>query len=56
MDGTMFMKWVDIRLIPAFKAKYPGKTMILILDNAPYHHETTDGVRLADKNIESSAC
>ena len=25
-------------LIPTFKAKYPGKKMILILDNAPYHH------------------
>ena len=26
------------RLFPAFNAKFPGKAMILILDNAKYHH------------------
>jgi hypothetical protein len=26
------------RLIPAFKKKYPRKKMVLILDNAKYHH------------------
>ena len=35
----MFMKWVKLRLIPVFKKLYPGKKMILMLDNAPYHHK-----------------
>lgn len=38
MDDDMFMQWLTRRLIPAFRAKYGGKKMILVLDNAPYHH------------------
>ena len=38
MNGENFMKWFENRLLPAFNAKYPDKKMILILDNAPYHH------------------
>ena len=38
MCGEMFMKWMEHRFLPAFKKKYPDKTPILILDNAPYHH------------------
>ena len=38
MDGVMFEKWLLERLIPTFKAKYPGKIMYLCMDNAPYHH------------------
>jgi hypothetical protein len=37
MDGVMFTRWVEKQLLPAFKARYPGKKMTLILDNAPYH-------------------
>ena len=37
-DGKKFMRWVTERLIPAFKEKYENKKMILVLDNAPYHH------------------
>ena len=39
MDGEMFELWLKNRLIPTFKAKY-GREMklILVLDNAPYHH------------------
>ena len=33
-----FMEWVDEKLIPTFKARFPDKKMILVLDNAPYHH------------------
>ena len=33
-----FMEWVDEKLIPTFKARFPSKKMILVLDNAPYHH------------------
>ena len=37
MDGYMFANWLEHILLPAFKAKYPEKTMILFMDNAPYH-------------------
>jgi hypothetical protein len=35
----MFYKWVAGKLLPTFKKMYPGKKMILILDNASYHHK-----------------
>jgi transposase len=39
MDGHGFEKWIVNNLIPAFKAMYgEDKKMILVLDNAPYHH------------------
>ena len=38
MDSVMFMNWVRHILIPSFKEQHPGKKMILMLDNAPYHH------------------
>ena len=41
-DGDTFMLWVKRRLTPAFQARYPGKKIILILDNAPYHHGKCD--------------
>ena len=43
MNSTMFMKWVEEKLCPAFK-KFcetefgEQRKMILVLDNAPYHH------------------
>ena len=42
VDSFMFMKWYTMRLLPAFKSQYPAKQMILILDNAPYHHSQSD--------------
>lgn len=38
MDGQMFLKWAEEKLLPAFNYRYPGKKMILVLDNARYHH------------------
>ncbi|CAN0287831.1 unnamed protein product [Ectocarpus sp. 4 AP-2014] len=38
MDADIFMEWLEKRLLPAFQKLYPGFQMILILDNAPYHH------------------
>ena len=38
MNSDMFMKWLKERLCPLFAKKYPGKKMVLITDNAPYHH------------------
>ena len=37
-NQNFFSEWVDLLLAPTFEARYPGKKMILILDNAPYHH------------------
>ena len=40
------MYWMEKRLMPAFESMYPGMKMILILDNAPYHHSLVeDGFR-----------
>jgi transposase len=38
MDGDRFLLWLRNRLLPAFEARYPGKRMYLVLDNATYHH------------------
>ena len=42
MDGHMFEKWLTERLVPTFKKRYPGKRMVLCMDNAPYHHVHPD--------------
>lgn len=41
--SVMFMRWVEKQLIPTFKQKYPGKKMVLILDNAKYHWAYGEG-------------
>ena len=38
MNGTMFLKWLKNRLFPTFKALYGNRKLVLVLDNAPYHH------------------
>ena len=38
MDSENFHRWVEGKLVRAFQAKYPGKRMCLVMDNAPYHH------------------
>ena len=38
MNGTMFLKWLKNRLFPTFKALYGKRKLVLVLDNAPYHH------------------
>ena len=38
MDSQVYMQWVHNRLIPTFKRNFPGKKLILLLDNASYHH------------------
>ena len=43
MDSHMFERWVEYQLLPAFEHCYPGKRMILFLDNAPYHWATDCG-------------
>ena len=38
MNGTMFCRWLKERLFPTFKALFGRRKLILVLDNAPYHH------------------
>lgn len=43
MNSDNFMKWVKEKLVPCFKKKYPRKKMVLVADNAPYHHKRVIG-------------
>jgi hypothetical protein len=43
MDSNMFMQWVEQKLLPTFNKQYPGKRMVLVCDNAPYHHKREIG-------------
>jgi hypothetical protein len=43
MNSDNFSKWVDLKLIPTFEKLHPNKQMILICDNAPYHHKRRIG-------------
>ena len=43
MDSAGFLQWVSNRLVPAFKAKYGTKKMVLVLDNARHHHGAEEG-------------
>ena len=38
MNGDVFLAWLTNRLIPTFKRIYKRKKMVLVLDNASYHH------------------
>jgi hypothetical protein len=43
INSVLWVKWLENRLIPSFKAKYPNKKMILIMDNASYHKPMPEG-------------
>jgi transposase len=43
MNSEMFLNWVKDKLIPTFERENPNKRMILILDNAAYHHKREVG-------------
>lgn len=38
MNGSIYIQWLINRLLPAFTHRYPGQKMVLLLDNASYHH------------------
>ena len=43
MNSDMFMQWIETRLLPVFEKTYPGKVMVLVANNAPYHHKRRIG-------------
>jgi hypothetical protein len=43
MNSEMFMMWVRHSLVRTFEKVYPVKIMILVADNAPYHHKREIG-------------
>jgi hypothetical protein len=38
MNGGIYMQWLNNRLLVAFNKRYPHQKMVLVLDNASYHH------------------
>lgn len=38
INGDKFVGWIQMRLLPTFKHVFGDKKMILVLDNAKYHH------------------
>ena len=43
VNSEIFMQWVHKKLVPTFNKRYPNKKMILVADNAPYHHRKEIG-------------
>ena len=43
MNEKNFEKWVRKRLIPSFEKCCPEKRMIVVMNNAPYHHIRAEG-------------
>ena len=38
MNGHIYVQWLSNRLLPVFARRFPGQKMVLVLDNASYHH------------------
>ena len=43
MASDIFIKWLMEGLFPTFERLFPGKKMVLVCDNAPYHHKREIG-------------
>src|SRR6202012_2766963 len=55
INGELYIAWVRNRLLPAFNKKFPGKKMILVLDNASYHRvRSPDALR--PKEMDADSC
>ena len=50
MTDVMSMEWLERRLAPAFKKLFGDKKMILVLDNASYHHGFDEEVGVPETN------
>jgi transposase len=53
MNADTWTAWVTNRLLPTFRARYPGKGMRLIIDNAKYHK--SPGPNFVNPNAMSRA-
>jgi len=42
LNEDSFYKWVTYRLVQTFEKRFPGKKLILVMDNAPYHNIRAD--------------
>lgn len=52
--SNLFGQWVKERLFPVFKAKYPGKKMVLIMDNCSSHKALAPtSVNLSDTQLRA---
>ena len=53
MNSDIFVKWINDSLFPTFRKLYPGKKMVLVCDNAPYHHKRKIGslALISKKNL-----
>ena len=49
MDGDMFMKWINERLVPTVQQKYPGK-QVLTLPH-PFPHSPSPPLTLMIYNL-----
>ena len=54
MTAATFMFWLRSRLFVTFRALFPGKRMILILDNAAYHKARSESF-VAPNDLKRSA-
>ena len=52
LTSDIFMRWLKDKLIPCFKRLYGNKKMVLIADNAPYHHKRAIGTLSSLKKTE----
>lgn len=53
MTDKMFMTWLEKRLTPAFKKLFGDKKVILMLDNAWYHHGYDHDVKVPETNSKN---
>ena len=56
MNSKNFMTWFETAMIPAVKAQYPGKKVVFVMDNAPYHCVLPDGVPNFNKLKRDELC
>lgn len=43
MSSEIFVRWVQKKLFPTFEKLHSGEKMVLVLDNALYHHKREIG-------------
>ena len=50
MNSAFFFKWLQEKLLPCFEKTHPSSKMVMIADNAPYHHSREVGSLASLKN------